>query len=160
MPTLDSLESMRLYGIPTEIDGIELSLIQGKVLLGIIDKAMDQAGHPLREAIEVSVPAFRKMYAVVDGQWRPKRMIRLDKGHGKAFRNKHWEEPMGRGKVRSNPYREVWEAGARNNRKDKGAIKEVVRLALGQLADDDALGVLKELGLRFKKKKKGKECKR
>ena len=153
MPTLISLESMEQYGIPTVIDGIGITREQGQVILYLTDTLMreDGAAHDLKTAIELAVVTFKNMYESVGKRWFPKKMLQLSKGHGKPLRNKFYrEDKVARGRL------DQYEAGARNSRRDKDAIKEVVRLALSQLKDEDAGSILKDIAKRIKNRRKKK----
>ena len=162
MPTFYNLEAAELYGLPVEIDGAALTERQAcRVIPILVGKAMDQAGHDLETAKKMAVAAFRRMYERAGDCWIAREFIRTSKQHGGVFRNKfRCEEDEQMARVRANeadwsPARRLLEnarheAGARNSKKDRSAIKEVVRLALGQLSKEDGVKVLKGLGLKVK----------
>ena len=164
MPSFFTLESMERYGIPTVIDGNKITFMQGKVILRLIDKAMDEAKHPLDKAIEMAVECFRKMYSKTEEGWEPKQRIKQHNGY---VRNRFYvdemndrrSKKMARGKAKpkneeSVSYLSLLESGARNNKKDKSAIREVIKHALSQLSKDDRLSALKELGYHIKEEGK------
>lgn len=77
-------------GVPTEIDGVELSDMQVRRLIDIVDKMENDAKHPRWFSVDFAVRLFRKMYDLESGSWVPKRMIVLDSHGGVKVRNKSW----------------------------------------------------------------------
>lgn len=162
MPSFYNLEAAKLYGLPVEIDGAVLTERQAcQVIPILIEKAMDQGGHDLETAKGMAVSAFRRIYGRTEDAWIARRFITMSKNHGGVFRNKFWcEEDERMGRIRASeagwsPAKRLLEsarheAGARNSTRDKKAIKEVVRLALGQLSREDGAEVLVGLGLKVK----------
>ena len=151
-PKFLTLESIRLYGIPTEIDGAQLTLKQARILAGMVENAQGADPGKLAEAIADATSAFRKVFVVKRGRWASRTTIRTS--GGVEFRNKFKDErdEMGRtrGKYKRPPMEALLEAGARNSKKDAKAIEEVIRLALDQLNKADRLPLLKKLGYRIK----------
>lgn len=142
MPTFYSIEDLKRYGIPMKIEGANLTLIQGKVLVGLIGQVFTE-GIKLAEAIEIAMPAFKESYRLEDGVWKSNKFISIA---GKTIRSKFFNEgDMGRTKKNQRT-----EAGKRNNKKDREAIKLIIKNALSQLADDDT-SILAELGLKVVK---------
>jgi len=162
MPSFYNLEAARLYGLPVEIDGVALTERQVcRVIPILIEKAMSQAKHDLGTAKGMAVAAFRRMYGRTEDGWIARRFICTSKNHGGVFRNKFYcEEDEAMGRVRAteagwSPAKRLvesmkLEAGARNSTRDKKAIKEVIRLALGQLSKEDGAKTLSDLGLKVK----------
>lgn len=146
------IESIRLYGIPVEVDGCGLTLTQAKVLAGMVGKLMDEAGHKKDAAVPIAVEAFRRMYVKEEDGWRCKRTVRLKDHAGVAVRSKFHrqdqkERVMGRIKAEVSEERrrkreameKIEEAGARNSKKDKQAILGAVHALFDVLnkADQD-----------------------
>jgi hypothetical protein len=161
MPTFTKIEDVKRYGLPVEIDGIALTRQQAcDVLPIIVGRIMDEAGHDLKTARDLAVGTFKVMYEAVGDRWVAKKVIHLNKGHGRPFRNRfHSEEdermPRGKaiddGKTPARRLREsLQEGGARNSKRDKAAIKEVVKHSLSQLSKDDIAQTLKDLGFKLK----------
>ena len=161
MPTFTKIEDVKRYGLPVKIDGIALTRRQAcDVLPMIVGRIMDEAGHDLKTARGLAVGAFKVMYEASGDRWIAKKMIRPNRGHGRPFRNRFRSEedermPRGRAsdeeKTPARRLREVLqEAGARNSKRDKAAIKEVVKLSLSQLSKDDVAQTLKDLGFKLK----------
>lgn len=162
MPSFYNLEAAKLYGLPVEIDGVALTERQAcRVIPILIEKAMGQAKHDLDTAKGMAVAAFRRMYGRTEDGWIARRFITTSKNHGGVFRNKFWcEEDERMGRVRAteagwSPAKRLLESakhesGARNSTKDKKAIKEVIRLALGQLSKEDGAKTLGDLRLKIK----------
>ena len=157
MPVFYTLESIELYGIPVEVDGARLTLNQARILVNLVGTVWDAGDMELEEAVKHALPAFRKSFELVDGHWVSKAAIRL--AGGQEFRNKfHREDDVARERkqkkteAQAHPMDALLEAGARNNKKDKAAIQEVVRLALSQLSKEDRLSAIKALGYRVREK--------
>jgi hypothetical protein len=154
MPTFFTLESMKQYGIPVEVDGEALTYFQAQRMVGLIGRAMDEAGHTLEDARKIAVKAFRKLYEKKDDGWSARRVVQLGTHGGKIQNRHHNAERRQMPRTRSKPKQErspaervldgLNEAGARNNKKDNAAIADVVKLAVGQLNKDAALQVLKD----------------
>ena len=85
--TWTSLEAIRLWGAPTEIDGTPLTLTQARVLMGVVEKNMDEARHKKAEAVTLAVVAFKAMYDKTGDGWVAKEKIELA-GHGVTVRSK------------------------------------------------------------------------
>ena len=141
--TFLSIESIQLYGIPVEVDGVKLSLIQARILAGNVGKIMDDTGASLKESVGAALRVFRKLYDLEDGKWVPKKMIQL--GHGnnqKVIRSKFYDLEKDMGRVLAKK-KTVTEAGARNNKRDKQSIVTIVDAALSQLSAEDQENILK-----------------
>jgi len=141
MPTFYSLEDLRRYGIPTKIEKVDLSFTQAKVLVNLVGKVWSK-GMKLAEAVEIALPAFKQAYKQEGDAWISNKFVSIA---GKTIRNKFFNgEDMGRSR------KPKMEAGNRNNKKDKNAIKEIIKNALSQLGNDTE-SVLTELGLKIAK---------
>lgn len=171
--TFITLEDVRTWGVPVELDGISLTLMQARVLAGIVEKAMDEAGHPKDVAVRMSVAAFRAMYEKKDEGWQAVRNVRLAGGKA-SVRNKFHkaderERIMARVRSERSKLQEMrlrqrglkWvalaEAGARHGKADKGRIFQAIEGLFGTLDKGDAAGLFGELrkklglSLRFRK---------
>jgi len=143
MPSFFSIEDLKRYGIPMRIDSADLTLTQGKVLVGLIGQVFVQ-GMKLAEAIEIALPAFKESYKLENGRWYSNKFISIA---GKTIRSKFYKEDDGMGRARRD---HRTEAGKRNSKKDREAIKKIIKSALSQLGDDGN-SILAELGLKVAK---------
>lgn len=151
MPTFYTLRSIELYGIPTKLDGVQMTLNQARVFVGMINEVWDTDRQSLGEAVGLAEPAFRKSFELVEGEWRSRKTIKL--AGGIEFRSKYdgrRVDRMGRERAgkreQKSPVAVLLESGRRNSKRDKQAIVEVVRNALKQLDAEDKLKVLRDLG--------------
>lgn len=164
MPTFYNLDEIKLYGVPIEIDEAPLNLFQARALVDIVGKIIDEAGHPFKRAVELATEAFRRSYIRTENGWMARSKIHLGGSHGGVVTNKHYKMDRRvrqmartrstRARESKTPMRRVMEslqeAGARNNKGDAQAIRDVVRLALGQLSKEQQVSTLKDLGWKLK----------
>ena len=157
MPTFHTIEDAALYGIPREVDGVALSRLQMcQVFPRILQPIMDDAGWPLKEAVDLAVDAFKRSYKVHGNVWKAEASIKLGRNHGGTVHNRFHDadrrDHMARERAaRAERAKPMWrraltEAGARNSRKDKSAIKEVIARALGLLSKDEVVDTLRDAG--------------
>lgn len=156
-----TLESIRLWGAPVEIDETSLTLTQGRVLMGVVETAMD-AGHKKEVALSMAVEAFRRMYdRSSDGtEWAARRQI-VQHG-GVTVRNKFYRQDQKErimAKVRRSVaeekrkvefiHRLMDEAGRRNSRPDKGRVTGALSGLFDVLNKTDQEELLKSLSKRL-----------
>jgi len=154
MPSFLNLKDIERYGIPTAIDGIPMSLAQARIFVNMIGNAWNTEKFSLQESVEMSKPVFKAAFVEEDGKWVSRTMIRLSSGI--EFKNKFYSErkaDMARSKRKSkpatehvSPMRTLLEGGSRNNKNDKAAIEEIIKLVLSQLSKEDKLSALKKAG--------------
>jgi len=157
-----SLESIKNWGAPVEVDGCKLKLHQAKVLVGLVEDLMDDAGFEKRDAVEHALAAFKLMYERAGSEWIAKKNIHL-KDHGVSVRSKfykkdHKERVMARVRAefaekrnRDRIVRQIIEAGRRNSGKDKKAIDAALGGLFDVLNKTDQKAVLKALGQKLGK---------
>ena len=169
--TWTNLESIRMWGAPTVIDGVPLTLLQGRALMSTVEKLMDDAEYPKEEAVERAVVWFRRMFEVSGEEWVAVPEVKV---HGGAtVKNKYhaadskarmveklkrkMREEADRRRRALEAVRGLAEAGKRNSTADKGKIATALAGLFDVLNRTDQEDVVKALGkrlgrsIRFKK---------
>ena len=153
--TFTTLEGVERWGVPIDLDGTPLTLMQARVLASIVEKTMDEAGHPKGTAVKLSVAAFRAMYEKTDDGWKARRMAKLS--NGLEVRNKFHKADQRERIMARTRYVEpqeqqkpaVWvpllEAGARHGKADKGRIFDAIRGLFSALNKDDQDGLFRDI---------------
>jgi hypothetical protein len=72
--------------IPTEIDGAKLGAAARRCVGELLLKAALEARHPAEVALGMATRAFRKVWEVREGEWRPLPVIALSGGRSVASR--------------------------------------------------------------------------
>ncbi|MHA1614632.1 MAG: hypothetical protein ACTSYJ_07275 [Candidatus Thorarchaeota archaeon] len=80
--------------LPCEIDDIELSEAQRKVLRSIFSKLVIEAEHELKVAYNLSIKVFRKLYEQNDKSWKAKRVVELSDASCKIIGTKFWRNEV------------------------------------------------------------------
>lgn len=157
-----SLESIKFYGVPIEIDEIPLTLRQARVLTSIVDECID-AGHPKVVAIEKAIQSFRESYDKLENEWRAKSIIRLKRHGGIRIPNRYFKAEQ-RERIMNKVKKALdesdnspisvllLEARKRNNKKDKKAITEALVALFGTLNKGDQDEVVSNLHAKLGKK--------
>ena len=149
-----SLEAIRLWGVPVEVDGSDLTLTQARVLAGMVEKLMVEAEHSKETAVKMALEAFRRMYERVDdGGWRARRSVEVH--GGKKVRNRHYVKDALERRASENEdaaisiVRSMLEAGRRNSGQDRSRIAAAMSSLLDVLDNADQEAVLRDLGKRL-----------
>jgi len=151
-----SLEAIRLWGVPVEVDGSDLTLTQARVLAGMVGKLMVEAEHSKEVAVKMALEAFRRMYERSDDGWRARRSVEVH--GGKKVRNRHYvkdalerraDDTGDSGKAAVLLVRSMLEAGRRNSGQDRSRIAAAMSSLLDVLDNADQEAVLRDLGKRL-----------
>lgn len=161
--TWTSLESIRMWGAPIEIDGVSLTLLQGRALMSTVEKLMDDAEYPKVEAVERAVMWFRRLFEVSGGEWVAVPEVKVH--GGTVVKNKYYhadhkarmveklkrkmrEESVRRRRTLE-AVRSLGEAGKRNSSADKGKIATALAGLFDVLNRGDQENMVKVLGKRL-----------
>jgi len=148
------LEAIQEFGIPAELDEIALTKRQCKAFASIVDKLMEEAGHPKEFALTKAARVFRLMYEQHNGKWKALQKIKLT-GHGdvvvrnKFYKAEHREQVVQKVKEAMKGERgiveTIMEAGRRNSGKDKEAVKTALSSLITVLNPTDQEEILKAI---------------
>ena len=80
--------------LPYEIDGLELSGAQHKVLRSIFSKLVIEAEHEIDVAYKLSINVFRKLYEPNEDSWKARRIVELSNAGCKIIGTKFWRSEV------------------------------------------------------------------
>ena len=162
---IHTIQSVKLFEYPLEVDGVELTESQAIRLATIIDRLINEAEHKKDVALRLAKNVFRRMHSIHEIQdkqkvWCAVREIEMKSGHGKPIRNRFyksdWLELKRTIKDRAMDKFQL-EAGSRNNRTDKDRILGIIDNAVSQLNSTDQQSAIKQMmkkhGIRLRNKK-------
>jgi hypothetical protein len=162
--SFNTLESISLWGIPITIDEKKLSLGQAKVLVGMVEKFMDEAKHSKEIATKLAVDVFKQMYEVDGEEWKALKLIRLNKHLGVVVKNKFFDQDrlekiMARAKSnilqdsKKEESKHVWvnllEQGARHGKADKKRIYDSIHNLIASLNVEDQKDIFSEISSKY-----------
>ncbi len=69
---------MGVIDIPVEVDGVEMGVKPRECYARLVACLEDQAGWGRTDAIRLALPAFRKAFEMVGGEWKARKVIELE----------------------------------------------------------------------------------
>ena len=93
---IHSIQSVKLFDYPLELDEVKLTEAQAIRLATIIDRLITEADHKRDAAIRLAKNVFRRMHTIHEIQdkqkvWCAVQEIEMKSGHGKPIRNRFYK---------------------------------------------------------------------
>jgi hypothetical protein len=159
---IHTIESVKLFQYPLELDGVELTENQAIRLATIIDRLIYEAEHEKETAVKLAKNVFRRMHQIhsIDEEkkvWCAVHDIEMNKGHGKTIRNRFYKQDwLELRKSIKEHVMHKFESGSRNNKTDKERIVGIIDNAIAQLNASDQQNAIKDMmkkhGIRLRNK--------